>query len=614
MSQFISDIVNNNTASIIFIVLFGIVFVSIMINQGIYKHLSNLVQRYRHKMTRDKDTSELEIVTEYLSVNKDADRMMSPATFVEQYYSQYAPKRGMNIVSWSKIINQMISICILIGVLGTFIGLTISFQSINIDDSSSLANALAGAKTSFYTSIFGICFSLLLTIVVKFWYNIEHKLTDLMYISENILESYCENQLENENQKLLKKQVDLLTEMVAAERKKLPIMNKQEVFMKKTEDYLASMSEQAVEQSDQLEQLNDKFMSLDDFSSKMAQSTENLSDVNTVFKTYIEDMLSLSNKMEEAQDASTQQIEVLSEKFEQLNELLLNKDEEILRQREQLEAAIDRMDEVAKSAKQTQETIGTSQHFIKQYFQTGTSQLAELQAQFIQSVKDIEAERAQVSASFATMLKVQEVNYQSLNGITNALASIDSSMNTVSESLNVDELNANMDRLGSNMEQFNEHQKLLLSKQDAQVETINRFTDSVALKDHTIKEAVQALHTVHHQLEEEQQRVMNSIHAAITSLDRRVEHDTRYIEDSVSKIESMMSDIALKFSKDNSEQVQRMLSQFTDTINILTMKIDHNLQSMASTNEFVAVGGVSQITSVIYELREAIDQLSRKVS
>src|SRR5690625_6022527 len=82
-----------------------------------------------------------------------------------------------------------VSIFILLGVLGTFIGLTISPESIKAGGEQlveHVANVLSGIDVAFYTSIFGMGFSLIMTILVKML-NTEYMLTDLMLMVESNL-------------------------------------------------------------------------------------------------------------------------------------------------------------------------------------------------------------------------------------------------------------------------------------------------------------------------------------------------------------------------------------------------------------------------------------------
>src|SRR5699024_340424 len=85
-----------------------------------------------------------------------------------------------------------VSVFILLGVLGTFIGLTISLGSINAGGDQlveNVAGVLSGIDIAFYTSIVGMGFSLIMTVLVKA-FNTEYMLTDLMLLTESNLEGH----------------------------------------------------------------------------------------------------------------------------------------------------------------------------------------------------------------------------------------------------------------------------------------------------------------------------------------------------------------------------------------------------------------------------------------
>src|SRR5699024_9181415 len=88
-----------------------------------------------------------------------------------------------------KMIQMTVSIFILLGVLGTFIGLTISLGSIDASGSQLVENVvgvLAGIDMAFYTSIAGMGLSLVMTVLIKVL-NTEYLLTDIMLKVESKL-------------------------------------------------------------------------------------------------------------------------------------------------------------------------------------------------------------------------------------------------------------------------------------------------------------------------------------------------------------------------------------------------------------------------------------------
>src|SRR5690625_4317701 len=119
---------------------------------------------------------------------QQTSRSVHVETFVQEKFSSW---RLFNIpvVNLIKMVQSTISIFILIGVLGTFIGLTISLGSINSAGDQlveNVASVLSGIDVAFYTSIVGMGSSLLITVILKV-FNTEYMLTDLMLMTESHL-------------------------------------------------------------------------------------------------------------------------------------------------------------------------------------------------------------------------------------------------------------------------------------------------------------------------------------------------------------------------------------------------------------------------------------------
>src|SRR5690625_2058115 len=109
-------------------------------------------------------------------------------TFVQERFSSWRLFH-VPVINLIKLIQMTVSIFILLGVLGTFIGLTILLGSINLGGDQIVENVayvLSGIDVAFYTSIFGMGFSLIMTVLVKI-FNTEYMLTDLMLMVESNL-------------------------------------------------------------------------------------------------------------------------------------------------------------------------------------------------------------------------------------------------------------------------------------------------------------------------------------------------------------------------------------------------------------------------------------------
>lgn len=171
---------------IIFSTLVIMFVLTVIVHLGLFLKL-------KHTRNYVRDTKRMDIAP-FQTFQQDfqkaqVDEAISPETFVQTKFSAW---RVFNVpvVSLLKLVQMTVSIFILLGVLGTFIGLTISLGSINAADEQLIENiaaVLTGIDVAFYTSIIGMSFSLIMTVLIKLL-NTEYMLTDLMLQVESLLE------------------------------------------------------------------------------------------------------------------------------------------------------------------------------------------------------------------------------------------------------------------------------------------------------------------------------------------------------------------------------------------------------------------------------------------
>lgn len=175
----------------IFIFLFAAFVIAVLVHIVLFNKLKKI--RNYLKDTNRMDIDPLSSFKEQFEKKQEA---VKAETFVQEKFSSW---RVFNVpvVSLIKMIQMTVSVFILIGVLGTFIGLTSSLNSINLDDSdlvAGVAGVLSGIDVAFYTSIVGMSFSLIMTVLIRML-NTEFMLTDIMLMTESNLEGTEQNGL-----------------------------------------------------------------------------------------------------------------------------------------------------------------------------------------------------------------------------------------------------------------------------------------------------------------------------------------------------------------------------------------------------------------------------------
>ena len=169
--------------------IFMVLFVTFVIAVVLHFLLYNKLRRIRNFIG---DTNSLDIAplnrfeAEY--EYKKSRESVKAETFVQHKFSSW---RVFNIpvISLIKMIQMTVSVFILVGVLGTFIGLAMSLGSIDATGDQLVENValvLAGIDVAFYTSIAGMGLSLIMTVLTRVA-NTEYLLTDIMLKTESHL-------------------------------------------------------------------------------------------------------------------------------------------------------------------------------------------------------------------------------------------------------------------------------------------------------------------------------------------------------------------------------------------------------------------------------------------
>lgn len=171
-----------------------LIFISITIGYSLLKIVkNNIIYNYiKEKLTE-------------LNLNQDESTILALANSKYEFYKQAHPYSDINmntfieevtadlsinnrvIIDEIKSIKNTPSLCILLGVLGTFVGLTITLASINkADIVNSMTLAISSMQIAFATSIVGILCSVLINSYLKHR-NCEHILLQLMLKLENLM-------------------------------------------------------------------------------------------------------------------------------------------------------------------------------------------------------------------------------------------------------------------------------------------------------------------------------------------------------------------------------------------------------------------------------------------
>ena len=186
-----NDIVINNITIVFLIITILYSILNIISNKSLY----NFIKEDYKKLNKDYKNSELYISTK-VKYNKyaldNANANINISSFIEEMCTDFTFK-NKGILERIKAIKNSSSTCVLIGVLGTFVGLSTMLLSINTNDIiNSLPASINSMQTAFITSICGIICSIIINIFIN-RKDCENALVQLMLKLENLLTSEVTN-------------------------------------------------------------------------------------------------------------------------------------------------------------------------------------------------------------------------------------------------------------------------------------------------------------------------------------------------------------------------------------------------------------------------------------
>lgn len=186
--QKVDEMLANPIIEFIFMILFILFLVTLIVHVALFLNIRKI--RNYVKNTNRLDIEPLQTIKKEFDERQTVESM-KVETFVQEKVSSWRLFH-IPMVSLIKMVQMTISVFILLGVLGTFIGLTISLGNLQMSGEQLVENisgVLSGIDVAFYTSIVGMSFSLIMTILVRV-FNTEYLLTDLMLKLESHLEGH----------------------------------------------------------------------------------------------------------------------------------------------------------------------------------------------------------------------------------------------------------------------------------------------------------------------------------------------------------------------------------------------------------------------------------------
>ncbi|WP_088103014.1 MotA/TolQ/ExbB proton channel family protein [Halalkalibacter urbisdiaboli] len=252
-----------------------IVTIAVIQNQKIY----SFIRKQNNAIDSSHASSELlrDIEKKFNDKSKKTENKINIQSFIEEYMTEFKmPQNKTTIVQKLKLIQMTVSLSILVGVLGTFIGLVIALSGINSEQmGESITNVLDGVHTAFYTSIAGILCSIIINLWTKMK-NSEQQLIQVMLRVENYLNL-------KESRTLDHKLVDAMGDVKAA-----------------------------------IQEMNQSFVDIQTFSISFEKATKNMNEFNGVFSDNTQKLQNVFGNMELFTESYNNHMDQLNVNFEKV--------------------------------------------------------------------------------------------------------------------------------------------------------------------------------------------------------------------------------------------------------------------------------------------------------
>ncbi len=202
---FINMILSLNTVGIVIVLaILAILVVAFAVNIALittYKKLEDDLQDETHRENRLFDDFMLnDIVSDYIEASAKHYGEINTQAIIEKRMGMQMKASALG----ERFVKTSVSLMIILGLVGTFFGLTISISklvtllgqdveqalSINASITDSLINALSGMSVAFVTSLFGISASIIMTLFNLFFNAPDRRISLMAQIEE-----YLDNRL-----------------------------------------------------------------------------------------------------------------------------------------------------------------------------------------------------------------------------------------------------------------------------------------------------------------------------------------------------------------------------------------------------------------------------------
>ncbi|MUV36334.1 hypothetical protein JNUCC1_00136 [Lentibacillus sp. JNUCC-1] len=566
----------NPLIELIFTILFILFAAAVFIHMIIYFKLKQI------KQDRDRMLKEPLSTVKKDFENRGTIEAGHVETFVQEKFSEWR-MFGMPVINLIKLVQMTVSVFILIGVLGTFIGLALSLGSINAGGDQlveNVASVLAGIDVAFYTSIAGMGFSLIMTVLTKAM-NTEYMLTDIMLKVESELEGQKGN----------------------------------------GETQLISVSEQIRDAVDQLRESNaqslgqvvNAFDGFQAYTASLEQSAKDLAQFNEGLSHNLEEFEALFHNMKQVTEGFQEGTSQLNDNFASLFAYFKKNDAKQERLVHTFENIHEKISAAADTQKESLEHVQSSVGNLESFMNNAVNQQSVIQSSF---------ERIHThTETLVKQMEAQNKNFKDIFGhnVSHQLGSIINQLADFSKGF--EHMRHVFLKLPETLDAINRTQDEYRHLLSGRFEEIRAFeqTFSDHLRSHnessrTFEQNMQTANQTYEQMTRHNHQVIKDMNHLLSDIRQGQENRENRIEGSLDDLKNSLTSFSNALEStvgDRLDKGVRSLIQTTDTLNDGIRK---DLKELTRASQDIQQANSRKIEQLLQALTDEINMLNQRLN
>ncbi|GAE35171.1 MotA/TolQ/ExbB proton channel family protein [Halalkalibacter akibai] len=512
---------------------------------------------------------------------KNQQESVNVETFIQQKFSSWR-MFNLPVVSLIKMIQMTVSIFILIGVLGTFIGLAMSLGSIDSTGDQLVENValvLAGIDVAFYTSIVGMGLSLIMTVITRVA-NTEYLLTDIMLKTESYLE-------ENEP--------DAMARLIGV-----------------SESIHASIDQLRETNQESLQSIVDSFSGFQEYTVGLQQSAKDLAKFNEGLSENLKDFTVIFDSVKEVTHGFEKGVTKLNKNFDQLFSYFYKMDQRNEKMTSAFTETYKKIDQLSNSQIETMNEFQQSVVDLKDYFSTIAgrqeaiqSSFERMNAQSDQLVKTMKENNKQFERIFG-----EDVS-QKLGGINTYLNDLRNDFYKLSNSI---------ERLPDELETINraqgEYKNLLSNRFDELKQFNHEFHNHLkahAVNSQAYEKYLKDASKFYEQLGMSNDQLLNEINRTITQMSDSYSQRENQLESNVGMLKDTLTRYVTNLEGTLGDKLEKTSRNIGDYVIDISDAMKREFKQIGEITEESQLKNARYLQQTIQELNQEMQQLNRQL-